>query len=109
MKMPEAFDHHYDHKVTREEAAEMVHAHSRKPVHAGELKSVLFGRKAFERILEQKDCKGIRIYMGRHGNGMPTMVMIGVDEHGQDLPHPDTQCSENTRPCPPFCHGSSLA
>jgi hypothetical protein len=108
MHVPKGFDAHYDHKVSLQQGSDMVKAYEAAPLQAGELKAALFSHKAFERILAQPGCKGIRIYLARHPQGKPTFVLVGVDAHGHDLKGEHVECSENTLPCPPFCEGVSL-
>ncbi|HJV91234.1 MAG TPA: hypothetical protein VJ623_13075 [Holophagaceae bacterium] len=108
MSAPHPFDPTYDHKVTLQEASDMVAAHVASPLAPGELKAAMFGSLAFTRILGQPGCQGIRIYLARESSGQPTLVMVGVDAQGVDLPGDQVECSENTDPCPPNCGGVSL-
>ena len=58
-------------------------------------------RAALERILNQTGCAGIRMYYGRHPDGQPALVLVGVDEWGEEML--DGELAERSFPCPPFC------
>jgi len=60
-----------------------------------------FGRSAFDQILEQKGCVGIRYYYAKTTNGVATLVLVGVDSAGADMVH--GVISEEGFPCPPWC------
>jgi hypothetical protein len=86
-----------DHKVTITEARDLVDRRRR----AAEQPAGAFKREAFDRILAQTGCVGIRIYYGMHPDGQPALVLVGVDEHGEELL--DGELAEKNFPCPPFC------
>jgi hypothetical protein len=62
-----------------------------------------FKREALERLLNQTGCAGIRIYYGMHPDGQPALVLVGVDEYGEEML--DGELAERSFPCPPFCPG----
>jgi hypothetical protein len=101
------FDPARDHRISREEAANLVrnhHAH----VEAGAHRASAFNRSAFEQLLAQPGAAGIRIYHARHADGSPTMVMVAVDAQGADLAGAEAIYIQNTTDCPPICSGTTL-
>jgi hypothetical protein len=69
-------------------------------------KGGLFYREAFEKILAQKDCIGIRYYYAKTNDGTPTLVLVGVDSKGNDMV--EGAIMERSQPCPPYCPNESL-
>jgi hypothetical protein len=103
-----AFDPKRDHRISREEAACLVHnfqVHAKKESH----RASAFARGAFEQLLAQHGAAGIRIYRAKHKDGAPTMVMVAVDAKGVDLDGPEAICIQNGADCPPVCGGTLLA
>jgi hypothetical protein len=86
-----------DHKVTITEARDLVDRRRR----AAEQPAGAFKREALERILGQTGCVGMRIYYGMHPDGQPALVLVGVDEYGEEML--DGELAERSFPCPPFC------
>ena len=86
-----------DHKVTITEARDLVDRRRR----AAETPAGAFKREALERLLNQTSCAGIRIYYGMHPDGQPALVLVGVDEWGEEML--DGELAEKSYPCPPFC------
>jgi len=92
-----------DHKIAITEARELVDRRRR----AAEQPAGAFKREALERILDQTGCAGIRIYYGMHPDGQPALVLVGVDQYGEEML--DGELAERSYPCPPFCaFGPSL-
>jgi hypothetical protein len=81
----------------------------------GSIKGARFDRIAFDNLLAQPGCAGIRIYLGLHtpdevppGTSLWTYVMIGTDAEGNDmipvkLDDSDTGPKQLPLGCPPFC------
>lgn len=59
-----------------------------------------FHAAAFERILGQPGCVGIRMYPATH-NGNETLILVGIDEQGNDMT--GGALAEDSWLCPPFC------
>lgn len=82
-----------------------------------DFKGACFERIAFDNLLSQPKCTGIRIYMGLHlpsevkeNEPLWTFVMIGTDSDGNDIIPPESKDTEegggpeqNPHPCPPYC------
>jgi len=86
-----------DHKVSITEARELVDRRRR----AAEQPAGAFKKSALERLLNQTGCVGVRIYYGMHPDGQPALVLVGVDEYGEEML--DGELLERNFPCPPFC------
>lgn len=69
-------------------------------------KAMGFSRAAFERILKQKGCKGIRAYYAQEDDGSWTMVLVGTDAKGRDMVKGEV--AEEADPCPPYCDQASV-
>jgi hypothetical protein len=65
-----------------------------------------FHRKAYERILGQDGCVGIRTYPAQHDDGRLTVVLVGVDEKGSDMT--GGELAQVPFECPPFCDPESV-
>lgn len=89
--------------ISLEEAKEYTHAFQEDKPNA--IKSFYVGAKKLQRILEQEDCMGVRIYNGRttdtdHKN-KTNLVLVGVNKKGEDMT--DGIILENLAPCPYSC------
>jgi hypothetical protein len=103
----QAFDPARDHRITREEASELVKAFQGK-AKTDEHRASAFNRSAFEQLLAQPNAAGIRIYRALHKDGSPTMVMVAVDQTGKDIAGEGAVLIQNGHDCPPWCLTSSL-
>lgn len=103
-----AFDPSRNHRITREEAANLIKAFHSK-AEAGAHRASAFNRDAFEQLLGQPGAAGIRIYRALHKDGSPTMVMVAVDAKGVDLDDAEAVFVQNSTDCPPFCLGTNLS
>lgn len=95
----------HDHGISLDQAKQLVQNHHRSAPAGGE-RCGYFARAAFDEILAQPGCAGIRFYHGRDANGTPTLLFIGVTEEKVDML--DGPIIENHYPCPPDCTGSTL-
>ncbi len=59
-----------------------------------------FGRDILERILSQENCMGIRMYYGIDDDGKKQIVLVGADEHQNDL---TDLVADISHPCPHTC------
>lgn len=82
------------------DSATKLTAHWRK-LHPKAPKAMGFNRGAFERILKQPDCAGIRIYYAAKDDGQWTFVMVGTNAQGEDMA--TGEVAEEAMPCPPDC------
>ena len=63
-----------------------------------------FGRNIIQRILDQRDCVGIRVYYALD-NGEKQLIMVGVDAKENDLY--EGIIAERSYGCPPYCGQSN--
>jgi hypothetical protein len=60
-----------------------------------------FGKGAIEKILTQNDCIGIRIYYGLDVDQKKQLIIVGVDESGDDIC--EGYLAERSIACPTVC------
>lgn len=92
-----------DHRISLTEAAAHTRRHRqtitgkpREADHAG-----AFHGDQVMALLRQKGCVALRIYHGRSEGGHRSLVLVGVDQNGDDMT--GAQLLEVCWPCPPFC------
>nr|HTS87188.1 hypothetical protein [Gemmatimonadales bacterium] len=70
----------------------------------------LFDRSAFDSLLGQASCAGIRIYRGLKDDGTENLVIVGTDATGNDLVSAmgSGLVAEIGWPCPPMCGTTSI-
>ena len=88
-----------DHSTSLEEASIMTAAF-REGNPQGPW-SWYFSRQAFESILTQEGCMGIRIYGAYNAEGKMSPVIVGANSDGDDM-YDGTIC-ELPLGCPPIC------
>ncbi len=66
----------------------------------GTVKGGFFSRSIYEKVLGQKGCLGVRSYFAALNDGTPTLVLVGVDEAGNDMIR--GVLGDDAFPCPPF-------
>lgn len=91
-----------DHRIALSEAVELTRGH--RAARAAEPKAHFFFRDAFDQLLAQPGVAGIRIYRGHDKGGTQRLVMVAVDQEGEDL---TALTMEQCAPCPPFCPPNS--
>ncbi|HEX5180882.1 MAG TPA: hypothetical protein VFW04_16245 [Gemmatimonadaceae bacterium] len=95
----------HDHGISLDVAKQLVQNHHRTAP-AGSERCGYFAREAFDEILAQPGCAGLRFYHGRDASGKATLVFIGVT--GEHVDMLDGPVIENHLPCPPNCSGTTL-
>ena len=93
-----------EHQIDLAKAIKLIKKHKANPA-ALSVKGGFFARSAFEKILSQEGCIGIRYYYAATDENIPTLVLVGVDAKGVDMQ--TGYVMEVSRPCPPFCDGAS--
>ena len=88
------------HEISLQDAA-LLTKRFRDTVSEDAIKGGFFARNAFERTLAQEGCVGIRCYFAAFDDGSPTIVIVGVNRHGNDIWN--GSLSEEWIPCPPKC------
>jgi len=89
-----------NHEIGIDQAAELT-ARYRESVPTGSITGGFFGREALREILDQAGCMGIRYYYGIDEANKPVLVLVGVDDQGDDL-H-EGKLAELSLPCPNLC------
>jgi hypothetical protein len=93
-----------DHHIPLAEARALLAAHRRQAgpnaEHGG-----YFARDAIDRVLAQPGCAGLRFYHGRHADGRPALVVVGVTAAGADMTAGTV--IDDHQPCPPYCDPTS--
>jgi hypothetical protein len=89
----------FDHAIGLTEAREMIARYRR--AHPGTPGGAAFTKVALDRVLAQQECAGVRLYYGQNPDGTPSLILVGVDEFGNDLD--DGELLVKAFPCPPFC------
>jgi hypothetical protein len=93
-----------NHTITLEQASKYIQNFTFSPS-APTTKGGLFARSAFDKILSQPGCIGIRYYYAKKDDGTATIVLVGVDNAGNDMTM--GPLSDESFPCPPFCGAPS--
>lgn len=88
------------HKIPLSEASAQV-----KRSGGGGLKGGMFLRKDLDELLAQPGCAGVRYYYGLDANGQDTLIVVGVDQNGDDMVN--GVLIDGHFPCPPFCGGGN--
>lgn len=55
-------------------------------------------------IVKEPNVVNIRAYMGINDDGVPTLIMVGVDVNGDDLIGVNNLIYDFTTPCPTMCN-----
>lgn len=93
-----------DHRISLTEAADLTRRHRNE--HKDEGHGGFFHREAFDTLLKQPGCAGIRIYRGKGPKGDRHFVIVGVDAEGADMAT-EGAVMERCYPCPPDCDTKS--
>lgn len=99
-----AFPPERNHKVSLEAAAALTRGF-RETAPKGSPRAGMFPRDVFERLLAQAGCAGIRIYYGRNERREHELVLVGVNEEGDDMT--GGELFDFSLPCPPYCGGDT--
>jgi hypothetical protein len=89
------------HRISLDEAAAQAKRHRGGPHKGG-----MFLRAELDQLLAQPGCAGLRFYYGRKADGQDTLILVGVDEKGNDMEQ--GVLLEDHFLCPPWC-GSANA
>lgn len=89
----------HDHEIGMTEAREVIGRWRRQ--NPSQKNAGAFKREALDRLLAQKGCMGVRMYYGLDKEGFATLVLVGVDEYGNDMD--EGELFDRAVPCPPAC------
>ena len=88
-----------DHEVGLTLARDLISRSKR--ANPGQPSAGALNRGALDAILQQAGCEGMRIYFGEKPDGTRTLVIVGMDEFGNDLD--EGLILDHTILCPPLC------
>ena len=91
-----------DFKITLEEALKWI-KNWRTNIPKEPAKAHLIEKQALLDVMEPSDVVSVRAYMAVDDKGIQKLVIVGVDENGQDLVDSDHIIVDHTKPCPPDC------
>ena len=92
-----------DHHIALYDAAALAATH-RQTAQARGGHGILggrFDRAIIDEILAQPGCTGLRYYYGTTPDGLPALVLVGVNAENEDLWR--GTIAEEAWPCPPIC------
>lgn len=101
---PRRWDPTYDHDIGLTEARELISRHKR--AYPGQKSASVFTRLPLDAILAQVGCVGVRMYYGMNPDQTPCLILVGVDELGNDID--EGVIAEKSFLCPPFCSMDSM-
>jgi hypothetical protein len=84
------------HRISLDEAVAQAKRHRGGPHKGG-----MFLRPELDQLLAQPGCAGLRFYYGRKAGGQDTLILVGVDEKGNDMEQ--GVLMEEHFLCPPIC------
>lgn len=83
------------------EAIRLTHNYQNSPISNNQPISFLVERNEILSLLNQPNCNDFRIYMGLTDNNKITLILVGLDESGNDLTN--GVILDDLGGCPPFC------
>jgi hypothetical protein len=93
------------HIISLTEAAEMTHAFQNDTRFLGMTVACMMGNDAYGLVTSQIGCTGLRTYFALTESGTLTIVVVGVDQNGNDMTN--GVILERSYNCPIDCPGNS--
>lgn len=93
------------HIIPLAEAEAMTHAYQQDPQFQGLTKACLIDAGAYNDVMNQPGCTGIRTYFAKNSEGKLTIVVVGVDAAGEDMT--DGVLLNLANGCPTYCPQNS--
>lgn len=102
------------------ETAKKWTANYRATIKPGETEAHYFGHESIRRVLDESRSVGIRAYYAIDDNGKKQLLLVGVDEDGNNLLPKEEGASNaapaegdpvvvnHSYPCPPYCSTNPL-
>lgn len=94
-----SFTGNENHAITLSEAAAWTREYRTK--NPGATKGHFYGKTAIQRILDQANCVGIRVYYAIDTAGAKQLIIVGAESNENDLYN--GQLAERSITCPPRC------
>jgi len=79
-----SLDPNKDHSIDLETASKLTKRY-REKIQSGATISSAFNKMSISAIMDQPECVGLRMYYAVADNGKDTLVLVGVNEEGDDL------------------------
>ena len=92
------------HIIPLSQAAQMTHAYQNAPQYQGNTISGMIDANAYQLLLAQPGCVGVRTYFALD-QGTLTIVVVGVDNDGNDIA--GGIILDGALACPPKCPANS--
>ncbi len=92
------------HIIPLSQATQMTHAYQNAPQYQGSTISGLIAANAYQLLLAQPGCVGVRTYFALE-QGVLTFVVVGVDNNGNDMAN--GVILDGVLGCPPNCPTNS--
>ena len=73
------------HIISLNEATTMTHAYQNAQQFQGLTKACLIDNNAYQQLMTQAGCEGVRTYFALNDTGVLTIVVVGVDANGNDM------------------------
>lgn len=93
-------------------------ANYRKTIKEGETRAHYFGRETYQKLLDEAGSVGIRAYYAIDDKGKKQLLLVGVDENGNDILPSENSASKDgdgsgevmdkSFPCPTYCSDPSI-
>ena len=71
-------------------------------------KALCFDKDIFATLAHQDGCERIRFYFGLDSNDELQLIIVGVDDQGNDQVGTDDQCYDIGDPCPSVCSTNNI-
>src|ERR1041385_6402092 len=98
-----SFTGHEDHFIDLQTASEWTANY--REAFPDDIKGHFFGKDDIQRILDQNECVGMRLYYAIDANGAKQIIVTGVKANEDDLF--GGLLAERSYPCPPMCGSSN--
>ena len=97
-----AFTGHEDNSIEFEDGAILTKEY-RTSVDKEDVKANYYSKDSIQALLNQDGSIGIRAYFGKKADGQLCLVIVGVDETGNDQIGTGFICVDSGDQCPPIC------
>lgn len=95
-----------DHEISFEDAAVLTKRF--RDNNSGEYKGGYFSKKAIQKLLNQDNCVGIKIYFAENNSNDLGMVVVGVTSEENDQIGGQNACMDRCLPCPDRCGSDNI-
>ncbi len=92
-------------EITLTEAVLLTHAYQSDPNFSNQPVALKSENSTFQELMNQPGCVQIRIYLAKDNQNKLTLVMVGVDQDGNDMT--SGKIMDRFVPCPHNCSNDS--